>query len=342
MASVTGIWGVSFLLGWTASVANHIWESYGNLKLAKRTVAAFLLASGIILCAGALRSSLPEKRQTVPAAGITVEHPRDYWTEIIDRRVPREEAHLYKTELAELRESLFAASTKAAAGGARIIFWSEGNGVLYEDQEEAFLRQAADFARAHRVYFAPALLVLRYGELNNDNKIVMISPEGEIAFSYTKTKSWYPTDSDGAMRYVDTPYGRITSAVCFDLDFPSFIRQAGRERADIILVPSFDTKAIRPYHTDVGLLRGVENGFSVVRQVNKGTSVAADYHGKILAYQDFFETSERIMQADVPISGKRTLYAILGDWFVYACTAYLAAALLSAAGVSRILRRKLK
>ena len=337
MASVTGIWGITFLLAWVPSVVNHVWEGRWDLRFRWRPVAALLLVSIVVIGAGALRWSVPRERQTVRVAGITAEHRRDYWAEIIDRKVPREEAPLFRAELARLEEGLFAASERAAESGARIVFWSEGNGVFYEDREEAFLRRAAEFAQTHGVYFAPAVLVLRCGESVSENKILMITPEGRLAYSYTKTKSWYPTGSDGVIHTVDTPYGRVAGAICFDMDFPSFIRQAGRQEADIVLVPAFDTKAIRPYHTEVALLRGVENGFSVVRQVNQGTSMAADHRGRLLAYQDFFETEDRTMLADVPVSGAWTLYTVLGDWLVYACGLFLV--VLLAAVVRRTIPR---
>jgi apolipoprotein N-acyltransferase len=80
----------------------------------------------------------------------------------------------------------------------------------------------------------------------------------------------------------------------------------------------------------------VENGASVVRQVNAGTSMAVDYQGRLLAYQDFFTTEERTMYVDVPTEGVATPYALLGDWFAYlnlALTAlFLVTALRKAAG----------
>jgi apolipoprotein N-acyltransferase len=163
----------------------------------------------------------------------------------------------------------------------------------------------------------PGYIILQYGEGTSDNALALITPEGEIAYTYTKTKSWYPTDSDGLIRSVATPYGRIGGAICFDMDFPGFIHQAGKQGIDILLVPAFDWEPIKPYHTQVGLFRAVENGMSVVRQVNEGTSMAVDYQGRLLAYQDFFTTEDRIMFADVPTQGTKTPYAVLGDYFAY-------------------------
>ena len=69
---------------------------------------------------------------------------------------------------------------------------------------------------------------------------------------------------------------------------------------------------------EVGLMRAVENGFSMVRQVSSGASMAVDPWGRVLASQDHFRTADRLMIADVPTRRVQTLYGLLGDWFAYA------------------------
>ena len=324
IASVTGIWGLTFLIGWAAATVNLWWENGFDVRKAGRPVTIFALVFALVLLFGAARLALARPAsETVRVGGVTVPHERDYWSEIIDLGTPRDVAHRFEAEIAALNERLFAESEKMVQGGAQIVFWSEGNGVLYEEDEEAFLQRAQAFAREHQVYFVPALLVLHYGQTSTDNKLAMITPEGEIAFQYVKTISWYETDSDGILHYVDTPYGRISAAICFDMDFPTLLRQAARQDVDIVVVPAFDSEGIKPYHTQVGLFRAIDGGFSIVRQVNTGTSMAVDYHGNVLAYQDYFRTADRTMYADVPTQGVRTVYGALGDWFAYADVLFL-------------------
>ena len=318
VASLFGIWGIGFLIGWLASVANTLWESRRDPAAVKRLAVVAGSVALVLLAFGSARYSLARpSAPTVRVGSVTVAHPRDYWA-WIDQSTPRALVAGYTTELSGIQEQLMAQSERAAAAGARIIFWSEGNLVLTEDNEKAFMDRAAQFARSHAVYFAPAMVVLRYGQTISDNKIVMFAPDGTRAFTYVKTMSWYPTGSDGVLKTVDTPYGRIGAAICFDMDFPSFIHKLGALRADIVLVPAFDRERIRPYHTEVGLLRGLENGFSVVRQTNDGTSMAIDGSGRVLARQEFFETSDRLMLSDVPTRRVPSLYAVIGEWFAYA------------------------
>jgi apolipoprotein N-acyltransferase len=101
------------------------------------------------------------------------------------------------------------------------------------------------------------------------------------------------------------------------MDFPALIRQAAEQHVDIMLVPAFDTIGVRPYHTAVGVLRGVDYGMAVVRQTNDGMSMAVDYRGNVLAQQDFFATDTPTMLADVPTRGTGTLYGRFGDWLAW-------------------------
>lgn len=325
LASVTGIWGIGFLIGWTAAVANLAWEERSAFAHARVVVLAWACCFAAVLVFGSARAWLVRPAApTVRVAGVTIEHPRDYW-DWIDASTPRATVEAHAAELSSLQDRLFERSAAAAAAGAKIIVWSEGNAVITNEGRRAFLERAGAFAREHGVYLAAAVLELSYGSTLSDNKVVMFAPDGTVAFTYVKTMSWYPTGSDGVLRTVDTPYGRIGTAVCFDMDFPYFIRRFARMDTDIVLVPSFDSERIRPYHTEVGLFRAVEGGFSMVRQVSKGASMVVDGTGRVLARQDFFTTADRLMIADVPTRRVRTLYGVIGDAFAWLACALAAA-----------------
>ncbi|UYP45420.1 Apolipoprotein N-acyltransferase [Candidatus Lokiarchaeum ossiferum] len=330
VTSLTGIWGLSFLISWTASIINKLWEqineknssklllAHSPLKVRKKLIKVYSVVVVVILTFGTFRLALFEPRsETVRIASISVPHKQNYWGEIVDQKTPTETSTSFKTEFVQIEEQLFNLSQKAVDAGAKIVFWSEGNDVFYEDQEDSFLNRCKQFAATNQIYFIPAVLKLYYGSYVSDNMAYMITPEGEIAFDYIKTISWYETTSDGIIDYIDTIYGRISITICFDNDFPNFIRQAGKNNVDILLVPAFDTEVIKDYHTKSSMIRGVENGMSVIRQSNTGVSMGIDYYGNILSYQDFFKTNECLMFTDLPTNGIKTGYSFLGDWLVY-------------------------
>lgn len=323
LATITGLGGISFMIYWFSSIIAVLWENNFDLKKYRKMVTVFITIFVLVLLLGGISYtfSIPTG-ETVKIAGITVAHESDYWA-IVDMKTPQKEARKYAEEISNLNNELFEKSEKAAKFGAKIIFWSEANGVIYAEDRGDFIKRSQDFARENQVYFAPTILVLKYDTFYAENRLIMITPSGEIEYEYEKTISWYPTQSDGIIETAETPFGKIGSVICFDADFPRFVRHAAKNNVDILINPKFDTQLISPGHTYAGLFRGIEYGFSMISQVNEGISIAEDYRGNILAYQDFFTTEDRIMIADVPTKGRKTFYAIFGDWFVYLCVLFL-------------------
>ena len=134
---------------------------------------------------------------------------------------------------------------------------------------------------------------------------------------------------------MDTPYGRLSSVICFDADSVQLLHQAGRGRADLVLIPSNDWRAIDPWHTQMAVFRGIEQGFNTVRHVSGGLSVATDYQGRIRGLMDHYQTpSERQLVAEVPTKGVQTIYSRVGDLFSWLALAGLAGLALAATSLA--------
>jgi apolipoprotein N-acyltransferase len=129
--------------------------------------------------------------------------------------------------------------------------------------------------------------------------------------------------SDGKLKWIDSPYGRIVAAICYDMDFPSLMGQAGADRADIVISPAGDWRAIDPRHTEMASFRAIEQGFNLVRQTNRGLSAAYDYEGHPLAHMDHYQAQELTMVAQIPTRGVRTLYSLVGNWLAWLSLAVL-------------------
>lgn len=314
-ASLFGSWFVGFIVAWFAPVAALL-ISKSKTAADRKPLIAYFTILAVILAFGSLRLSLSAPQaKTVRIASVTESQDDvDYWA-ITDEGTPKEKAGGYKPQMERIQDNLFESSQRAAEFGAKIIFWSEGNCPVYEDDYPAFLEKARRFAKDNNVYFMPAVVEFLYGRTKNNNLAVMINPQGEIEYRYEKTISWYPSDSDGIIPVIDTPYGRLSTAICFDMDYPAQILQA--RDADIMLVPGFDTKKIDDFHTRVAFFRGLENGFSTVRQSNRGASISADYLGNTLTYQNYYSTDDRVMLSDVPMKGVDTLYGFTGEIFLW-------------------------
>ena len=69
------------------------------------------------------------------------------------------------------------------------------------------------------------------------------------------------------------------------------------------------------------MFRAIENGMSLVRQVDTGLSIAVDPYGRVLAQTDFYGATDRTIVAQVPVRHVATLYTAFGRWFDWVCLA---------------------
>jgi apolipoprotein N-acyltransferase len=333
MLSVTGLWGVTFLIGWTASAGNAFWEEWSESRQIPRVTALCALLIIVALVAGGVRLALfPPTGATVRVASLSRAdsdlHPDPKVVDRFFRHAPLtpEEIGTIRERAAAVNNDLLNRSEREAKAGARIIFWGEANAIVLKGDENDLIQRGANLAKANGIYLAMAVAGWHLETTPPlENKIVLIQPDGTPAWEFLKAhpvpggEAAISIRGDGKLRMLDTPYGRLSSAICFDADFPSLLAQAGKMRTDIVLDPSNDWKAIDPWHTKMASFRAIEQGFNLVRHTSQGLSAAFDYQGRQLAAMDHYLASDHTLVAQVPTRGTPTVYAKLGDWFAWIC-----------------------
>jgi apolipoprotein N-acyltransferase len=356
LVSVTGLCGVAFLIGWFAAVVNDAWEKAFVWSRFRRTACSFAAVSAIVLIGGAMRLAFfPPMAETVRIASITA--PDDLLDGVnltklgetlrvrFGSSIPDVVWRALVRNTQPLNAYLTAQSRREAQAGAKVVFWPEGQAVAAKESEAELIELGRQTARGESIYLGMGMVVMQREnqELKIENRFLFLDPEGHTLFDYTKqnpvpggeARSAVIPLHDYRLPTVGTPYGRIAAAICFDMDFPRFIRQAGEAGADMILAPSNDWRAIDPLHTQMACLRGIELGCAVLRHTSNGLSQAVDYEGHVLARMDHFTTrgNERVMVTHVPVHGRPTFYARFGDVFSWGCVLGLAA--LACLGVTR-------
>jgi len=335
LAAVTGLWGVSFLIGWFAAVGNLVWQDGWKPGTAVRAGSAFVIVLTLILCGGGLRlSAFAPHSPTVRVASLSAapHEGSEALNRLIGRKATADDLVRIRAWARPIDEDLLRRTDEAAHSGAQIVFWAEANAPVLQSDEAGLLTEGSQLAARDRIYLGMALGVWVPGAARVlQNELIMIEPDGAVAWHYRKAHP-VPGDeeaisapSDGRLRVLDTPFGRLSAAICFDADFPQTLRQAGLSNADIVLNPSNEWAAIDPWHTQMASLRAIEEGASVIHQASHGLSAAFDYEGNRLAAVDDFRSATGVMIADVPTRGVRTLYSQFGDWFAWLCIAALLA-----------------
>jgi apolipoprotein N-acyltransferase len=68
-------------------------------------------------------------------------------------------------------------------------------------------------------------------------------------------------------------------------------------------------------------MRGVEDGFALVRAANEGLVSASDAEGRLVAMKTDAPTGLTMIVADLPLGPGPTLYVRIGDVFAWLCAA---------------------
>ena len=255
LLSVTGVHGVTFLLYWFAATVVSAWEDGFDPQRCYRRV---LLTSGclaILFIVGGLRCHQAPSADTVRVAALVSDQRALYEAVAangFDLHADTATPEAVRALIEAHHNDLFARCEQEAAAGAKIIVWAEGDGLVRRPEEAALFERAAALSTRYGVYLIAAVATVTPGEALVENKLVTFGPSGALVGVYVKSKI-VPGDAnvagDGNMFVLDTKYGRIAQAICFDLDFPAFARQAGAAGADIIIAPSSDWQEIDPYHS---------------------------------------------------------------------------------------------
>jgi apolipoprotein N-acyltransferase len=352
LASVTGIAGITFLICWFGSVGNWAWESNFNWATVKRGVLIYAgVWSLVMLVGGARLAFAPSDVKAVRMATIgtpaifTAEAEELAYRFLFDVKIPTKEREQVLQIFRAEQDWFLESAQREARARAKIVAWNETGLLVLDTDEEAFLKRAKEVAREEQVYLLMGVGAAHPGKWPAaDNKTVLITPSGEVAFTYFKTRlvpgtdTSYAVPGDGQIPIADTPYGRFASVICYDMDFPDHVIQVGRAGVDVLFAPSADWQEVGPTHSLMAEFRAIENGVSLVRPARWGVHSAVDPYGRTLARMDEFTSEQLVMVAQVPINGVRTIYSYIGDLFAWLCVAGLLIAIAWAVRRSRQMR----
>lgn len=338
LSSITGVFGITFIVIWFASIVNWINENNFSKQSIRKGVFIYGSIFLSIIVFGILKVSLlSDNTKTVKVA--TISGNTD-----IHGMVEKEQTEFFKiieNPQLEFPERIFADENaisfqientiSAAKEGAKIIVWSEDALILNHTQLDYLLAKTKTISKTYNAYILLAIL-----EKDNDsspkpfnNKSIFISPTGTIAWEYLKSHL-HPyaevpiiNQGNGLIPYIDTEYGRIGNVICYDLDFPNFIYQTSKNSIDIMLVPSYDWEKITPLHSNMACFEAIQNGFSLIRANGAGLNIITNSHGNIIDEMNTFMSNSKILYADLPLKSVKTVYSVIGNTFVYILMLFL-------------------
>jgi apolipoprotein N-acyltransferase len=322
LASLTGPWGISFLL-WAfpaaLAIAIHLRrevprQGYWILGATAAVIAA-------VLVFGAVRLSIPPQGTPVKV-GLVASDGRN--ESVADDGAPT----------ARLLQGYTGAVAQLAQQGARAVVLPEKIGVVVDSDTGNVDADLQSLSDANHVRLVVGMLrvvppgqghprMVRYNEAR-------IYTPGAPVETYDKEHMLPPFESNltpgTALTVLPASSGHATwgVAICKDMDFTELSRRYGEAGAGLMLVPAWDFFMDLVWHGHMAVMRGVESGFTVVRSAKGGSLYVSDDRGRILAEIKSNAAPFSSLLASVPETHDRTLFLLWGDWFAWVAVAVLA------------------
>ena len=322
VASVTGLYGVSFLVAWAAPAVVELWISPRQWRAA--ALCAVMVAA--VVTAGSLAMwASPRSSPTVRVAGVTpsaeVEAP------VADLPEPAEVVGGSPAALEQTMEpvtaELLASTEREATAGAEIVVWSEAATQTFEADVGDLYDRVGAIAREHVIHVLATSELYTPEAPHGRNVATLIGPDGSVIREYDKSHPLAGLEpiepGDDEVPSVGTTHGTIAAMICYDLDYDT-----AEVPADILLLPAADWEGFDRLHTQKAKLRAIEQGYAIVRQDAYGTAATFDHQGRTLAAVDYYRTDQQTQVAEVPTTGRTTVCSTVGDVFAGASALTLA------------------
>jgi len=313
LASLTGMWGITFLVAWFGSLVNWAWERGFQWQRIKSGAIPYTVIILLVCVYGTVRLlATHEPTATVKVASFTAEafHP--------DELFPMVNSDLegFREKTTAIHEKYIDQTVAAAQQGAEIVVWPEMAGSGYFEDVDALVKHSQAIAREEGIYLAfPALSRFVDENRTDENILYIIDPNGEIVIRHVKYGGNMLEGTllgNGVLQSIETPYGTLSGVICWDTDYQGVIRQVGQMDVDILLSPSHVWPEIGSMHAKMAAFRAIENGVTIVRQEDGGVSAHIDPYGRLLTTAEH-ASGETTIFADLPVLGISTLYPVIGD-----------------------------
>lgn len=105
--------------------------------------------------------------------------------------------------------------------------------------------------------------------------------------------------------------------ICKDMDFPRTVLSDAQYGIRLMGVPAGDFGKDAWLHARMAIMRGVENGFAIVRAANDGLLTVSDAEGRVIAHKPSAASGMTILIAALPPGPGSTLYGHIGDAFAW-------------------------
>jgi apolipoprotein N-acyltransferase len=202
---------------------------------------------------------------------------------------------------------------QAAANGTRFAVTAEGATVSRQEWRAAIL--------------APLFSVAQQTGVQIIVGVYERAPPADLAYALQADTAPRSYAKRHLVPFVETEFapghssgwlgGGRAMEICKDMDFPRTILGDAKYGIRLMGVPAGDFGKDAWLHARMAVMRGVENGFSIVRAANEGLLTASDAEGRLIAKKSAAASGMTTLIATVPLGPGSTFYTRFGDTFVW-------------------------
>jgi len=306
IASITGIWGIVFATGILPSTIAVAWYLKDKRQKQYALIFGSLLMFAIISF-GWVRLNVNHDRSSVKIGLTVIDERLHLFPKTPDYAQEKKVAEKYLEQIKEL-----------GGKGATVVLFPEKAINATEAQrdsiQELFRRAAAEL----NISIAGGITIFK--QSSKQNLVLFFSPDGSVQ-QYMKNfhVNGWEDEFERGKTIGDVKGLPMNSgmAICKDMDFPKWLRQY--EQKQLMIVPAWDFVVDGWLHCRMAVMRGVENGYTLVRAARQGRLTVSDYKGEVIAEVNCENGQSASLLADIPIYKIDTLYGKWGDWFGMAC-----------------------
>lgn len=297
LASVTGIWGVGFLVLFFSA-------ALGVLTATKTTMRSRAWV-GVVVAVFIMA--------TVAYGGWRLQAPATATTRVGLVSLGHGQPALSEARGQVLEARYVDALNRLASAGAQTVLIPETSFSTVDASIPAF----AELAKQRELTIGTG--VDYKGDPQGRRNMLMVFQPGAMSpATYSKhhlligLEDYTPGDSYTLLE--GTP--RTGLAICKDLDFHDTGNAYATRHAQLLLVPASDFIVDGWLHSRMAIMRGVESGFAMARAARSGRLTLSDDRGRVVA-EASSEKQDAELVGNLPLRETQTLYARWGDWFAW-------------------------
>jgi apolipoprotein N-acyltransferase len=308
IASVTGLWGISFIPLLFATTVAALFSGAGkpSQRRVLATAVGFVIVAVLVFGEWRLQSNSPT--ESVSVTLIAKDVPINVYL-----GSEQQALELFREYADEIR--------RVTPVGTQAVVLPEKIGRVSESalaEVDALFSSAAITTRA-----AIDVGLVRRTSSGSFNSSRFYSADGKLE-NYDKHHliPGVEREKPGDKRIiVDHSSAKWGLQICKDMDFPALSREYAASGPDLMLVPAWDFIADGWLHSRMAVLRGVENGFALARSARNGLLTLSDNRGRILAEATTAPGRFVSINGTLAVTSEETFYTRTGDWFAWLCVA---------------------